>query len=280
VGVAAVRIRAATTEECSAIWPAVNSEHLMADEAELLAYRETWPWAVRVDDRGDACVLGRWKCHLDVLAMRGLWCPERHVRDFVRDAAAIGRDRGFGRLMSPLLPTVLLAPYRSQGLDAVLPIVAIQGRPDAVEPCEPPGDVRLRVGDARDCAAVAALDAACFDEFWSWGVEDLTGFLGGERLCVATDGSGELIGYTLATVHGGGATLTRLAVSPALRGRGVGRALLSEAAAWMVREGAVTLTLCTQEGNAASRALYARAGLVEVDVAYGFALGALGRGER
>ncbi len=90
---------------------------------------------------------------------------------------------------------------------------------------------------------------------------------------VAEDASGQLIGYTLATVSRGTATLGRLGVAESARGHGLGRALVSEVARWSQAAGAETMTLCTQEENSAARRMYAAAGLAEVRHAYGFAIG-------
>lgn len=265
-------IRPATAGECDRIWPAVKADSLMESAQQLRAYAAEGPWRVRVTDRGEAALLGRWKAHLDVLAMRGVWCSERHVPDFAADAVAVAHAQGFGRVLSPLVPLEFLVPYEASDFAVVQRIVAIQGRADAVAPAEPPADVRIRRGSADDVPALASLDAACFDEFWRWDAEDLLGFLGTERLALAETDSGQLVGYTLATVHRGAATLTRLGTLPQWRRRGVGRALLGESAAWARRAGAETFALCTQEANAASRALYSAAGLTELDVRYGLAM--------
>jgi ribosomal protein S18 acetylase RimI-like enzyme len=244
------------------------------DSVEALrAYYASGPWRVRVTDRGEAALLGRWKAHLDVLAIRGLWCSERHVRAFVEDASAVARVQGFGRLLSPLLPTPLIKPYRACGLEVVQCIVAIQGQPGSIARAQSPAGVRIRQGGAPDVPALAVLDAECFDEFWRWDEEDLLGFLGNERLALAETDSGELIGYTLATVSRGAATLTRLGTAPAHRRSGVAKALVSEVADWSARVGASTFALCTQEENAASRALYVACGLQELDERYVFAMG-------
>ncbi len=174
-------VRAATVEECDRLLPAARAEHLVQTLEELREYRSEGPWRVRVNHRGDACVLGRWKAHLDVLAIRAMWCPERRVAELVRDAKAVARDREFGRLLSPLLPEVLLGPYRACGLTSTRNITAIQGLPEYVVAVDPPGGVSLRQGSTDDLAALALLDAQCFDEFWRWGEEDLRGFLGAER---------------------------------------------------------------------------------------------------
>jgi len=81
-----------------------------------------------------------------------------------------------------------------------------------------------------------------------------------------------VLGYTLCTVSRGAGVLVRLAVARGARRCGVGSALLADAARYVERAGAITLTLCTQETNEASRALYARAGMTEVEERYVLAL--------
>jgi len=54
------------------------------------------------------------------------------------------------------------------------------------------------------------------------------------------------------------------AVSPAYRGRGVGTALVREFLAWLAARGVRTVRASVSPGNAASRALLARFGFVEV----------------
>lgn len=267
------RIRAATAEECARLWKAVSADHLFATAEAFRAYRDAAPWQLRVTDRGEAALLGRWKRHLDVLAIRGVWASERHVADFARDALAQAVEHGFGRALSPLVPEEFLGGYRAVGMRVAQHIVAVQGHPELVLPAGPPLGVTIREGTAADVPAVALLDAASFEEFWRWSEEDLLGFLDVERLGVAQASGGAIIGYTLATVSRGSATLSRLATAPHARRSGVGQALLAESAAWAVRRGAVTFSLCTQEENSASRALYARAGLTEIDERYAFAIG-------
>ena len=265
-------IRAARAVELEALWPAVASDHLFRDIEAFRAYHSEHSWALRVTDRGEAALLGRWKCHLDVLAMRGVWAPQRDVEAFAQDAFAVAREHGFLRVLSPLLPVDLLGPYRAAGMRTAERIVAIQGHPELVLPTGPPLGVVIREGGPADLEAVARIDALSFEEFWSWSAEDFAGFLADERLAVAEASGGAIIGYTLATVSRGSATLTRLATAPHVRRAGVGRALLAESASWAVRSGAITLALCTQEQNSASRGLYASAGLTEIEERYAFAI--------
>jgi [ribosomal protein S18]-alanine N-acetyltransferase len=265
-------IRIATPDECELLWPAVWADHLFTTPAAFLSYCGAAPWQARVTENGEAALLGRWKHHLDVLAIRGVWCAERDVPDFVNDAAAQAAEHGFGRVLSPLVPELFMAPYRAAGMKVAQRIVAIQGHPELVLPADPPHAVMIRPGTAADLDAVARLDETSFEEFWRWGKDELSGFLDVERLAVAEASGGAIIGYTLATVSRGAATLSRLATVPHARRAGVGRALLAEAAKWAVWQGAVTLSLCTQEDNLASRALYAQAGLREIPERYVFAV--------
>jgi ribosomal-protein-alanine N-acetyltransferase len=240
--------------------------------AELRAYWAEGPWRVRVAGRGEAALLGAWRSHLDVLALRGVWASERHVGAFAADAVDVAREHGFGRVLSPALPVDLLGGYRRAGMSDLLPIVAIQGIPDRMRMTPPPPGVVLRRAVLADAGAVERLDAECFDEFWHYGAHELSALLSRERCALAETASGELIGYTLATVSGGAAVLSRLCTAPQARRTGVGALLLSDVGAWCRQTGASTIALCTQEENVASRALYASAGLVETNERYAFVM--------
>ena len=254
------------------MWPAVSADHLMDSAETLQAYHAAGPWRVRVAGRGNASLLGAWRLHLDVLAMRGVWCAERHVATFVDDAAVVGREHGFAQLFSPLLPTRLLGTYQRSGMRTMPPIVAIQGVPSRIRRSEPHAGVSLRPADESDVAAMAELDALCFEELWRYAAEELDELLRHERCMVAETVDGQLIGYTLATVSRGAGMLSRLCVSPEARRGKVGSALLSEVGRWATDAGASTVALCTEEANTAARALYLSAGLIELDERYTMAV--------
>jgi GNAT superfamily N-acetyltransferase len=267
-----VKPRAATAEECERIWLGVSADRLIDSAEELRDYHQSAPWSVRVAGRGEAALLGTWRIHLDVLSMRGVWCSERHVPDFAQDAVEVARERGFRRVLSPLLPRDLLGGYRRAGMRELEPIVAIQGVPDALRLSPPPSGVKLRQAVSQDAETIARLDADCFDDFWRYDAEELSKLLIRERCTLAESGKGELIGYTLATVSRGAAVLSRLCTAPSSRRTGVGSALLSDVGQWCREAGASTVALCTQEANLGSRALYASAGLVEIKDRYAIAM--------
>lgn len=252
----------ATADDVRRLWPAVSAAHLFNDCAELVAWWEAARWRVRVSRAGEAAVLGRWREHLDLLAVRGLWCSTERVPVLVEDLLAVARAQGFGSLLGPLVPEDVVGPYLTAGLVVRQRIVVCRMQPSLVAVRPAPAGVTLRIGTPRDLPAVAAVDRACFDDFWRCDEEVLQRSVASERLGLA-EAAGSVIGYTLSTVHGPEATIGRLAVIAGRRRVGVGIALLADAVACAARKGASGVTLCTQEENDDSRRLYRRAGFRE-----------------
>ena len=252
----------ADRDELRRVWPAVSASHVFSGFAELEAWWEAAPWRVAVTSAGEAVVLGRWREHMDLLGVRGLWCSTQRVPVLLDDLCTIARAQGFARVLGPLVPDDCVAPYLAAGFSVRQRIVVCRLQPPlAVERPAPPG-VRVRIGTPADHAAVAALDGACFDEFWRYDAEALQHYTASERLGVA-EVAGRVVGYTLSTVHGAEGTVGRLAVTPEKRGGGIGTALLADAVVYLARKGALAVTLCTQEENGDSRRLYAKAGFRE-----------------
>ena len=129
-------LRPAQRPDLAWLWPAVRTAQIFDSTAELEAFWSEAPWRVRVNARGEAAVLVRWREHLDMLAIKGLWCSERRVPLLLEDLRAVARAQGFGRLLSPLLPDGGRA--------------AVRGRRDAG-----------RAGDHRAAARRARDDTAC-----------------------------------------------------------------------------------------------------------------------
>jgi len=273
--------RPADDREVTQLWPAVRAARIFATSEEFRSFRDAGPWRVRVSRRGDATLLDRWRAHLDVLALRGVWAPSWRAASVVDDARAVAEAHGLGRVLSPLLDADALGPYLAKGMVETERIIALQAPPERVVHAEVPGGVVLRSGSAEDLPAVFRLDALCFNEFWRHTAADTAPLGVGDRLVMAVSvgaeagalgGSETVLGYTLATKVAGTVTLARLAVAPQARRTGIASALLADVAQWAARNGADALTLTTQEANAASRALYARAGISELPGRYAFAI--------
>ncbi len=261
--------RPATTAELSWIAPAAILSHLVEHRVELVAIAEAEPWRVRVTDRGEAALLARWREHLDDCAVLGLWCSPSRVPVLVTDLLEVARAEGFARLLGPLVPERSSRPYLESGLRVVERVVVMRralgpragAGPYAHEGGRAAG-LTVREADSTDIDRILAVDEACFEPFWHYdraGIERLarTG-----RMTVATL-DGLTVGYTLATSRAGDGSLGRLAVTPDARRRGIGRALADEAVDWMVRKGAHSAILSTQETNTASRSLYRGMGFHE-----------------
>lgn len=255
----------ASAVEADALWPAVNAAHLFDSHAQFERFRAEAPWRVQMTARGEAVVLEEWRSHLDVLAMRGVWCAGDRVPVLVRQMASVARHQGYGRLLSPLVAEEVVPVYERAGMCVREWIVALRldsRGADSTPPRPAPG-VRLRPALADDVPELVRIDAECFDEFWRYDAGRLSRYFVEDRIMVA-EGPRGLIGYTLATVVRGSATLGRVAVRPGSRRRGVGEILVRDALAYLIRTGAGTISLCTQEDNVSSRALYRSVGLTEL----------------
>lgn len=255
----------ASPDEAQKIWPAVNAAHLFDSHDGFERSRSEAPWRLQVTGRGEAVLLEEWRSHLDVLAMRGLWCSGERVAPLAEQIAAVAAGQGYGRLLSPLVAEEVAPVYERAGFSVHGTVIALRldRRAWADEEIDLFGEVRLRQALADDLPTLVDIDAECFDEFWRYDPEHLARYLVEDRLVVA-EGPDGLIGYTLATVVRGSATLGRLAVRPSARGRRTGEALLREALSYLMRAGADTVTLCTQEENLTSRSLYRKVGMTEL----------------
>jgi ribosomal-protein-alanine N-acetyltransferase len=117
---------------------------------------------------------------------------------------------------------------------------------------------------AADSAALAALHAACFPD--AWDAAAISALL-------ATPGTFAFHqddGFVLARVAGDEAEILTLAVAPAARGRGLGRALLQAAIIRTQELGAKTLFLEVGADNPHALALYAGLGFAKVGMRKGY----------
>jgi ribosomal protein S18 acetylase RimI-like enzyme len=252
--------RPATAADVSWVAPAAARAHLVADPAELVAVSQAEPWRVRVTERGEAVLMGRWREHTADLAVLGLWCAPARVPFLVGDLIEVARAQGFDRLLGPLVPESQAGPYLDAGLRVVERVAVLRlERPGRVTAAAPPAGVTLRQATADDLDAIARVDRASFPDFWRYDPAQIARLLDTGRGALAEE-AGRAIGYTLATVSGGEGSLGRLAVAPGGRHRGVGAALASEAVVWLAGQGVRAVTLSTQSDNEPSRRLYGRLG--------------------
>lgn len=268
--------RPANAHEVSSLWPVARARRVARSEQHLLAGWRRLPWAVRVSGAGDVMLLAPWRATSDALAIRAVWAPPSRIGAAAAEAAVVAAAHGFGRVLSPLLPESELGPYENAGMRVVECVVALQASVRTVARAGR-GTVAVRAAGRSDLAQVGELDAASFNEFWRYGREELETVLEDDRVLVAIDDHARVVGYVTSNVYSGTCTVGRLAVSHEARRRGVATELLGATAQAAAAEDALTVSLCTQECNAASRALYAKCGLVEVAERYVIAGSAVGQ---
>ena len=124
-------------------------------------------------------------------------------------------------------------------------------------------DCRIRDAREEDLDVLTELEQACFS--LPWTREQLAGELPDERheFLVAEE-DGKLVGYIgMMTVLDEG-YISNVAVAPAARRRGIGRALVKEMLARAAKRELGFVTLEVREGNGSAIALYASEGFVGV----------------
>jgi ribosomal-protein-alanine N-acetyltransferase len=118
--------------------------------------------------------------------------------------------------------------------------------------------MKLRPATGEDAAALAAVHASCFEAPWSAAdLAALTASPGHIALLVEDD---RPRGFILARALAGEAEVLTLAVDPAARRRGAGRALLAAALGQAEALGAATVFLEVAKDNAPALALYGGCG--------------------
>jgi ribosomal protein S18 acetylase RimI-like enzyme len=265
--------------ELASLWPAVSAAGLFRSREEIDEFHRAGPWRVRIDGRGCAALVAAWREHLRVLAIRGIWCSSSRTPDIVAELARVANEQGFDALVSPLLADDAARPYMKAGMTVLHRLVTYRTRiesrgvagftrrlregpaapPTPAGPAMPSG-VTIYPATSTDIRALLAVDAACFDDFWRYDPAALAGFVQRDRVTAARR-DGLVIGYTLCTLGTAEMSVGRLAVLPAERRQGVGRALLDDALAWAASSQVRSAVLCTEKTNAASRRLYESAGM-------------------
>lgn len=134
--------------------------------------------------------------------------------------------------------------------------------------------VRVRPASRADLDAIASIEQVCFSRPWSRAA--FAAALGDpvSRLLVAEGAvqgeRSEVLGYAVLYVVADQAELANLAVAPAFRGRGVGRALLESVVAVARELGVRQLFLEVRQSNSVAQRLYRSVGFVPVALRRGY----------
>ncbi len=131
-----------------------------------------------------------------------------------------------------------------------------------------PGELHIRRMTEADLPEVQRTDAASFDPLWQNALETIRKAFDQALYATVIENEQGILGYQLSTGGGQRAHLARLAVHPAVQGKGAGRALLSDLFRYITYAGISRLSVNTQSDNQASLSLYQRTGFVRTGEAY------------
>ncbi len=123
-----------------------------------------------------------------------------------------------------------------------------------------PIDPIIRLMMAEDLTAIAQIDHDAFENVWKNSRESLEIAFQQSALATVAETNDELVGYQYSTASAMGGHLARLAVKTSFQGQGIGYQLVHQALSQFRKQGVRHVTVNTQKNNAASLALYAKAG--------------------
>jgi ribosomal protein S18 acetylase RimI-like enzyme len=128
--------------------------------------------------------------------------------------------------------------------------------------------IRIRKMTEVDLPEVEKTDAASFDPLWQNPLETLQRAYAQALYATVAENENGIIGYQISTGGGQRAHLARLAVHPAVQGKGAGRVLLNDLFVFLTHMGVSRLSVNTQSDNQASLSLYQRMGFLRTGEQY------------
>lgn len=169
-------------------------------------------------------------------------------------------DLGAPAVTSPPLPVPRIPMWRDAGFVPWLEL-HMYGR-DLMR--KPPAPAHLVTdGTPEEWKAAVDIDHRAFDELWrlgALGLEEARDATATSAFSVVRTEDGSLAGFVIVGIGSRIGYLQRIAVDPAVRGHGYGRALVRAAIRWTVERGGTSLLLNTQPDNDRASRLYVSEG--------------------
>jgi ribosomal-protein-alanine N-acetyltransferase len=157
---------------------------------------------------------------------------------------------------------------KDSGFGVVNQVIMLQWESQHIPAAKNLQDAKIRDMRIEDLEAVLRLDHLAFTPLWQNSRNSLELALSQAATARVVESRGRLLAYQISTATQLGGHLARLATHPAFQGQGFGYALLRDLLLQFERRGGLRVTVNTQEDNAASLALYAKAGFSATGESY------------
>jgi ribosomal protein S18 acetylase RimI-like enzyme len=130
--------------------------------------------------------------------------------------------------------------------------------------------ITLRPMLPEDLTIILGIDHEAFGEVWKNSLESLELAYQQSSLATVAEDMNEIVGYQYSTASAMGGHLARLAVRTNMQGQGIGYMLVHQVLSQFKKQGYRHVTVNTQQNNAASLALYSKAGFTLTGESYRF----------
>lgn len=186
--------------------------------------------------------------------------------DFVLDTLWETSRDPFTELNTQQANCMLLEPWLAPhiqrwGFEPLVRVVILKRLQGAPLPAIPQlTEVNIRPARSTDLNAIARVDNTAFGPPWQYSRTVIQQAIGQCSRATVAELNGEIVGYEISSGGRQGGHLARLAVSPTMQGRGIGRLLTRRMIEHFERKGAAAITVNTQADNLSSIAVYRAAG--------------------
>jgi len=131
-------------------------------------------------------------------------------------------------------------------------------------PSEGNQQVTIRPFEPRDIPALLVIERECFEHLWRYDAVAFTDIADTHPYFVVAELDGKVVGYQFNALDSASGYLVRIAVHPALGGRGIGARLMAEAIHFFAGEQVLRILLNTQDDNTRAHRLYEWFGFVRI----------------
>jgi ribosomal protein S18 acetylase RimI-like enzyme len=133
-----------------------------------------------------------------------------------------------------------------------------------------PSHITLRPMLPEDLSNILDIDHEAFGEIWKNSMESLELAYQQSSIASVAEDTNKIVGYQYSTASAMGGHLARLAVKTNMQGQGIGYLLVHQVLSQFKQQGYRHVTVNTQQNNAASLALYSKAGFTQTGESYRF----------